>query len=211
MTDENEVFTIGQEITITGGKWKKVIKENEKCLITSIKSTFCEVSVIDTTDADAEPKKIQCHRKFMDPASHQVASVGAVVSPQDPESEADKEPEAQEQSAVFEMPSADDCVKVSQQQMEAIDSAGSSGVESLVQEVIDDVVEAAADFGDELASLRARVKELESDCEAYRDMMLGHQNELNFLRQQTGPTIEERKVRNEKIIQCINILCQLQQ
>jgi hypothetical protein len=209
MTDENEVFTIGQEITITGGKWKKVIKENEKCLITSIKSTFCEVSVIDTTDADAEPKKIQCHRKFMEPGAHQVAQPTSMVAVA--VAEADKEPEAQEQSDVFEMPSADDCVKVSQQQMEAIDSAGSSGVESLVQEVIDDVVEAAADFGDELASLRARVKELESDCEAYRDMMLGHQNELHFLRQQTGPTIEERKVRNEKIIQCINILCQLQQ
>ena len=207
MTDENEVFTIGQEITITGGKWKKVIKENEKCLITSIKSTFCEVSVIDTTDADAEPKKIQCHRKFMEPGAHQVAQPTSMVAV----AEAEAEAEHTGGEAVFEMPSADDCVKVSQQQMEAIDSAGSSGVESLVQEVIDDVVEAAADFGDELASLRARVKELESDCEAYRDMMLGHQNELCFLRQQTGPTIEERKVRNEKIIQCINILCQLQQ
>lgn len=203
MTDENEIFTIGQEITITGGKWKKVIKENEKCLITSIKSTFCEVSVIDTTDADAEPRKIQCHRKFMDPAVHQVAQPTSMVPVVETVSEDD--------ALAFEMPAADDCVKVSQQQMAAIDGTGSSGVEAIVQEVIDDVVETAVEQGDELASLRARVKELEADCESYRDMMLGHQNELNFLRQQTGPTIEERKVRNEKIIQCINILCQLQQ
>lgn len=193
--EEKETFTVGQEITITGGKWKKVIKENEKCLITSIKSTFCEVSVINTTDPDAEPKKIQCHRKFMDPVSNQVA---------EPIPEAEK-------SVGFEMPSQEDCIEVTAPQMDAINSAGTTSVEAVVQEVIDDVVESAVDTSDELATLRARVKELETDCESYRDMMLGHQNELNFLRQQTGPTIEERKVRNEKIIQCINILCQLQQ
>ena len=125
---------------------------------------------------------------------------------------ADPLPETEtEKSVGFEMPSQDDCVEVTQQEMDAINSAGSSSVEAVVQEVIDDVVETAVDTSDELATLRARVKELEADCESYRDMMLGHQNELNFLRQQTGPTIEERKLRNEKIIQCINILCQLQQ
>lgn len=196
---EKDTFTIGQEINITGGKWKKVIKEDEKCLITSIKSTFCEISVINTTDPDAEPKKIQCHRKFMEAVNPQVA---------DPEPET---PPVEEKSVGFEMPSQEDCVEVTKEQMDAIDGARSSSVEAVVQEVIDDVVETAVETGDELASLRARVKELEADCESYRDMMLGHQNELNFLRQQTGPTIEERKVRNEKIIQCINILCQLQQ
>ncbi len=195
MSDE-QTFTVGQEVTISGGKWKKVLNEESKCLITSLKSTFCEISLINKTDPDAEPRKIQVHRKFL------VAVDGSQVAP---------DPVPEEDNGGVEMPSQEDCVEVTQEQMDAFNKQGSSGVESIVQEVIDDVVETAVETGDELQRLRARVKELEADCESYRDMMMGHQNELNFLRTQTGPSIEERKQRNEKIIQCINILCQLQQ
>ena len=196
---EEQTFTVGQEVTITGGKWKKVLNDESKCLITSLKSTFCEVSLINKTDPDAEPKKIQVHRKFLESVD------GSQVSP---------DPVPEEDNGGVEMPAQEDTVAVTQEEMDAINKQGSSSVESDVTEVIDEIVGGAVDTAvanDEVKGLRARVKELEADCESYRDMMMGHQNELNFLRTQTGPSIEERKIRNEKIIQCINILCQLQQ
>ncbi len=206
MTDETPQFTVGQEVLITGGKHKKALKEGDKCIITSIKSTFCEVSLFGN-DPEAEPKKIQCHRKFLE-------GVGGTNPPPTPNvvDPVPAEEETGNAGPQFEMPDAEDCVAVTEAQMETINQSGAtSEVEAVVQEIVQDVVDNAVDTADELHVLRQRVRDLEADCESYRDMMLGHQNELQFLRTQTGPSIEEKKVRNEKILQCINILCQLQQ
>ncbi len=210
MTDDTPQFTVGQEVQITGGKHKKALKEGDKCIITSIKSTFCEVSLFGN-DPEAEPKKIQCHRKFLEGVDG--------TNPPPPDPVVDPVPANEETESAgpqFEMPDAQDCVAVTEGQRATNDKSGTTeppgaNIEAVVQEIVQDVVDTAVDTADELQVLRQRVKDLEADCESYRDMMLGHQNELQFLRTQTGPTIEERKARNEKILQCINILCQLQQ
>jgi hypothetical protein len=204
MTDAPQ-FTVGQEVKITGGKHQKALKDGDKCLISSIKSTFCEVSVFG--NGETEPKQIQCHRKFLEGVDGtNPPPAGDMVDP------VPAEEETGDAGVKFEMPAAEDCVAVTEEQMETINQSGAtSEVEAVVQEVIQDVVDSAVETGDELQMLRQRVKDLEADCESYRDMMLGHQNELQYLRTQTGPSIEEKKVRNEKILQCINILCQLQQ
>ena len=206
--EQKKSFTVGQIITITGGKHAKTIdNEKTKCIITSIKSTFCEVSIFNRNDPEDPGSKIQCHRKFLSGVDEQLPPSDIKL----PEAPAGGEVVAEEKEVAFEMPDAADCVAVSKTELDAINSAGATSREdpitALVQEVVNDIADDATD----VALLRARVAELEGDCASYRDMMMGHQNELNYLRTQTAPTEDERKQRNETIINCINLLCRLQQ
>ena len=198
MTEESKSFTVGQLVKITGGKHSKTIDdENEKCLITSIKSTFCEVTIFKRNDPDDPGNKIQCHRKFIEGVGQQLTpdiiteGVEKVLAGGDPK--------------VFSMPDLDDCIAVTKETFDGI-SAEVEEVDSDYEDRNDPIIEDV----DRDGMLRARIAELESDLASYRDMMLGNQNELNFLRSQNAPTEEERKGRNEKIIKCINLLCSLQ-
>lgn len=211
-------FNVGQQITISGGKHKKTIAEGEKCIITGAKSTFCEISVFG--EAIEPLRKIQVHRKFMVPIQGVSDATEPVVADAPPTDD----------NAV-EMPAQDDCVVVTQEEMDNINRQTEST--GIVSEVVNEVVEEAmtvtpdgrhsisdAELVSNTSTIESagvvirdqdvKIKALEQDLESYRDMMLGHQNELTYLRQQTGPTVEERKERNEKIIQCINILLSLQ-
>ena len=124
------------------------------------------------------------------------------------------------------MPTKDDCVVVDRQE-ETTDKQGETSVvaevkdivkevvkdvsfEDPIQETIEEVTEEQLSDKDEIVRLKGVIADLEADIVSYRDMMLGHQNELEFLRRETGPTQEEKKVKNEKIIECIKILLSIQ-
>ena len=203
MTDTQNSFTVGQIVKITGGKHAKTLDDEvSKCIITSIKSTFCEVTIFKRDDAEDPGTKIQCHRKFLEGAVEQLPPSTLAKSVE----VAVDEPVGE----VFEMPDASDCVPVTESVMETINRERSADISEQVREVAQDVVEEVMNDNCDIGVLRARIGELETDCASYRDMLLGCQNELAFMRTQTAPTEDERKKRNETIINCINLLCRLQ-
>ena len=204
MTDTQNSFTVGQIVKITGGKHAKTLDDEvSKCIITSIKSTFCEVTIFKRDDAEDPGTKIQCHRKFLEGAVEQLPP--STLTKSAPTPFEDPAP-----GEVFEMPDASDCVPVTEADMETINRERTADIQEQVREVAQDVVEEVMNDNCDIGVLRARIGELETDCASYRDMLLGCQNELAFMRTQTAPTEDERKKRNETIINCINLLCRLQ-
>ena len=60
-------FKVGQRVTITGGKHKKLIKDDEVCVISTVKSTFCEIQIQGPESVNG--RKANVHRKFISPAT----------------------------------------------------------------------------------------------------------------------------------------------
>ena len=198
-----EQFKVGQKVSITGGKHKKLVKEDEVCLIQEVRKTFLVVQVSGPQSLNG--RTIQCHRKF-------------ITAFKEENPEPNPEPIAELDNGGVEMPTMDDCVVVNQLPNE--DEQGSSNITSEINEVVEEPVEETTTEvplteehmkdKDEIVRLKGVISELEADITSYRDMMLGHQNELEYLRKETGPTQEEKKKSNEKIIECIKILLSLQ-
>ena len=207
--DDRPSFKVGQRITVTGGKHQKLIQPDEVCVVSTVKSTFCEIQI--SGPDSIHGRKANVHRKFIKP----VEEVPEPVVVQEPEEE-----------GVFHMPTKDDCVVVERQE-ETTDKQGETSVvaevkeivkevvkdvafEDPIQETIEEVTEEQLSDKDEIVRLKGVIADLEADIVSYRDMMLGHQNELEFLRRETGPTQEEKKLKNEKVIECIKILLSIQ-
>ncbi len=197
--DEPEQFKVGQKVSITGGKHKKLVKEDEVCIIQEVRKTFLVVQVSGPQSLNG--RTIQCHRKFI-----------TAFKEEAPEPKPEPSPELD--NGGVEMPTMDDCVVV--QQLPDEDEQGSSNITSEITDVVEEPVpeqsltEEHMKDKDEIVRLKGVISELEADITSYRDMMLGHQNELEYLRKETGPTQEEKKKSNEKIIECIKILLSLQ-
>ena len=201
--DEPEQFKVGQKVSITGGKHKKLVKEDETCIIQEVRKTFLVVQVSGPESLNG--RTIQCHRKF-------------ITAFKEEKPEPTPEPIPELDNGGVEMPTMDDCVVV--QQLPDEDEQGSSNITSQINEIqeniekVVDEVEYIEDNSinkdDEINRLKGVIADLEADIVSYRDMMLGHQNELEYLRKETGPTQEEKKKSNEKIIECIKILLSLQ-
>ena len=197
-------FKVGQRVTITGGKHKKLIKDDEVCVISTVKSTFCEIQIQGPESVNG--RKANVHRKFISPAAENVKPEPVVV----------QEPV---QEDVITMPEVEkDCVVVEKHD-ETLDKSGETNITAEINEVIEEAIknqpteeEDAIELTDkdEIARLKGVISDLEEDIVSYRDMMLGHQNELEYLRKETGPTQEEKKFKNEKLIECIKILLTLQ-
>ena len=197
-------FKVGQRVTITGGKHKKLIKDDEVCVISTVKSTFCEIQIQGPESVNG--RKANVHRKFISPATENPKPEPVVV----------QEPV---QEDVITMPEVEkDCVVVEKHD-ETLEKSGETNITAEINEVIEEAIknqpteeEDAIELTDkdEIARLKGVISDLEADIVSYRDMMLGHQNELEYLRKETGPTQEEKKLKNEKLIECIKILLTLQ-
>ena len=204
-------FKVGQRVTITGGKHKKLIKDDEVCVISTVKSTFCEIQIQGPESVNG--RKANVHRKFISPATENPKPEPVVV----------QEPV---QEDVITMPEVEkDCVVVEKHD-ETLDKSGETNITAEIkevkdpQEVLKEVSDGLKDIAEDLSSdlsakdeivrLKGVISDLEADIVSYRDMMLGHQNELEYLRKETGPTQEEKKLKNEKLIECIKILLTLQ-
>lgn len=196
--EAEEQFKVGQKVLITGGKHKKLIKEDEVCIIQEVRKTFLVVQVSGPESLDG--RTIQCHRKFITSFKEEVA-------------EPNPDPIPELDNGGVEMPTIDDCVIVNQLPDE--DDPRSSNITAEINEVKEEppknsLSEEQMNDKDEIVRLKGVISDLEADIVSYRDMMLGHQNELEYLRRETGPTVEEKKKSNEKIIECIKILLSLQ-
>ncbi len=203
-SDNNESFKVGQRVVITGGKHKKQIKDNEVCIIQEVRKTFLVIQV--SSPESLNGRTLQCHRKFITSFKEE--------QPEPTPSQSDVL-----DNGGHEMPTMDDCVLV-QELPPNDDEQGQSSISSNIVEVEEDVVEDPVPeeqltqnemkLNDEIVRLKGVISDLEADIVSYRDMMLGHQNELEYLRKETGPTQEEKKMKNEKLIECIKILLSLQ-
>jgi len=207
--DERQSFKVGQRVVITGGKHKKLIQPDEVCVISTVKSTFCEIQI--QGPESVHGRKANVHRKFISPAEEPKPDPVVV--------------QEKEEEGVFHMPTQSECVVVEKHE-ETPDKSGETTVsdvtsevkevvkdvafEDPIQETIEEVKEEELSDKDEIVRLKGVIADLEADIVSYRDMMLGHQNELEFLRRETGPSQEEKKLKNEKVIECIKILLSIQ-
>jgi uncharacterized protein YbcI len=204
--DEPETFKVGQKVIINGGKHKKLIKDNEICIIQEVRKTFLVVQVSGPETVNG--RSIQCHRKFITSFKEELPEP---VLEQPPAPEGETMPHV-----------ADDCVIVEKLPEETPDKQGETNITSEIKDVVEEVkkpttarspsasVSSSLSKDDEIVRLKGVISDLEADIVSYRDMMLGHQNELEYLRKETGPTQEEKKLKNEKLIECIKILLSLQ-
>ena len=204
-SDIPESFKVGQRVVITGGKHKKQVQDNEVCIIQEVRKTFLVIQV--SSPESVNGRTIQCHRKFITSFKDELP-----------------EPTPNQSDVLdnggHEMPTMDDCVLV-QELPPNDDEPGQSSISSNIVEVeeLTEVVEdpvpekqltqSEMEMTEEIVRLKGVISELEADILSYRDMMLGHQNELEYLRKETGPTQEEKKLKNEKLIECIKILLSL--
>ena len=228
--DEPIAFKVGQRVTVTGGKHKKLIKDDEVCVISTVKSTFCEIQIQGPESVNG--RKANVHRKFISPAGEPKPDPVVVQEPV--------------QEDVHTMPVVEtDCVVVEKQE-ETPDQSGETNITTEIREVLEEAIknqptaeedamvqsptdvlkevsdglrdiaedlrltESEMSDKDEIVRLKGVISDLEADIVSYRDMMLGHQNELEYLRKETGPSQEEKKLKNEKLIECIKILLTLQ-
>ena len=188
-----ENFKVGQKVVITGGKHKRLIKDNEVCIIQEVRKTFLVIQVSSPENIDG--RSVQCHRKFISSFKDELP---------EPVLEQPPSPEGETMPLV-----ADDCVIVEKLPEEAPNEQGETDKSNITTK-IKDVVESPTELRSEIERLKGVIADLEADIVSYRDMMLGHQNELEYLRKETGPTQEEKRVKNEKVIECIKILLTLQ-
>ena len=204
--DMPESFKVGQRVSIIGGKHKKLVKGDETCLIQEVRRTFLVVQVSGPESVNG--RSIQCHRKFV------------TAFKEDEVAEPNPNTVKELDNGGVEMPSMDDCVVV--QQLPDENEQGTSNITTEINDVVEEPIEEvpevpeqtltqdAMNDKDEINRLKGVISDLEADIVSYRDMMLGHQNELEYLRKETGPSQEEKKKSNEKIIDCIKILLSLQ-
>ena len=204
--DEPETFKVGQKVIITGGKHKRLIKDDEVCIIQEVRKTFLVVQV--SSPQSVNGRSIQCHRKFLTSFKDELP---------EPILEQPPAPEGEVMPIVSE-----DCVIVGKLPEETLDKQGETNITNEVKEevkeeikeeikeVIEEVKQPTMEAENEIVRLKGIISDLEADIVSYRDLMLGHQNELEYLRKETGPTQEEKKLKNEKLIECIKILLSLQ-